>query len=372
MSKLSELTKQLKEFALNQRVSDEEFLNAFLFPFVLAGNITNKNHEEYHLDKARTSEIMNQKADVPVKLRKALSVFGIKEKTVAEMESFLEEYIDPNRRTILLEEVATLAKTEGVFPEIDPDSDDDQEKLAIILTELLLKAVSESNLAKADIVSIWKQGLNSVDVQTGDLFHFGFDNRHKKKNIVVIPVNTAFDTHVTRKLESETYPLVSENTVHGQWLVRLKEAGENFDRIDERIADSLKRAGFCPIKESKAGNGKKDCFPMGSVAIIETSNAVYFLMAMAEFDDFNNARSSSDDIDAAIASLLNMYDRFGLGYDLYLPLMGTGLSRAGLSPQEAYDLLIESLKKNRNRIHGHVHLILRPADRDEIEQLKEV
>lgn len=133
----------------------------------------------------------------------------------------------------------------------------------------------------------------------------------------------------------------------------------------------MKRAGFYPIKESTAGNGKKDCYPVGSVSIIETTNAVYFLTAMAEFDDFNNARSSSQDIDAAINSLLNMYDRFGLGYDLYLPLMGTGLSRAGLSTQEAYDLLIGSLRKNSNRIHGQVHLILRPADRDEIELLKE-
>ena len=272
---------------------------------------------------------------------------------------------------VLLEEFTTLAKIEGVSPDNNPDSHDNQEKLAIILTELLLKAISESNLVKTDIVLIWKHGLNSIDVQTGDLFHFGFDNRHKKKNIVVIPVNTAFDTHVTRKFEDETYPLVSENTVHGQWLVRLKETGDKLDRIDGRIADSLKRAGFRPIKKSKTENGKKDCYPMGSVAIIETSNAVYFLMAMAEFDDFNNARSSSDDIDAAITSLVNMYDRFGQGYDLYLPLMGTGLSRAGLSTQEAYDLLIDSLKKNSNRIHGHVHLILSPSDRDEIELLKE-
>ena len=371
MSKLSELTKQLKEFALNPSISDEEFLNAFLFPFVIAGDITNKNHEEFYLNKARTSEIMNHKADVPVKLRKALSIFGIKEKTIEGMALFLEDYIDPNRQVVLLEEFTTLAKIEGVSPDNNPDSHDNQEKLAIILTELLLKAISESNLVKTDIVLIWKHGLNSIDVQTGDLFHFGFDNRHKKKNIVVIPVNTAFDTHVTRKFEDETYPLVSENTVHGQWLVRLKETGDKLDRIDGRIADSLKRAGFRPIKKSKTENGKKDCYPMGSVAIIETSNAVYFLMAMAEFDDFNNARSSSDDIDAAITSLVNMYDRFGQGYDLYLPLMGTGLSRAGLSTQEAYDLLIDSLKKNSNRIHGHVHLILSPSDRDEIELLKE-
>ena len=59
MAKLSALTNQIKEYALNAAVSDEEFLNAFLSPFVVAGNITNKNGEEFHLSKTRTSEIMD-------------------------------------------------------------------------------------------------------------------------------------------------------------------------------------------------------------------------------------------------------------------------------------------------------------------------
>ena len=75
-------------------------------------------------------------------------------------------------------------------------------------------------------------------------------------------------------------------------------------------------------------------------------------------------RSSAANISEAVSSLLDVYDRFGLGYDLYLPLMGTGLSRADLSTQEAYDLLIESMKINSNKIHGHVHLVLRPIDRN--------
>ena len=65
MLKLSELTKLIKSFARNSAISDEEFLNAFLFSFVIAGNIKNKNDEEFHLDKARTSKIMNQRDDIP-------------------------------------------------------------------------------------------------------------------------------------------------------------------------------------------------------------------------------------------------------------------------------------------------------------------
>ena len=172
---------------------------------------------------------------------------------------------------------------------------------------------------------------------------------------------------MTRKLEGNVYPVVSENTIHGQWLIRLIESGEQKEQIDVRIAESLRYTGFNPMKESKIEHRKKVCYPIGSVAIIETGNAVYFLVAIAEFDDFNNARSSADDIDSAITSLLNVYDRLGMGYDLYIPLMGTGLSRAGLSSQEAYDLLTKSLMKNRSKIRGHIHLILRFEDRCDIK-----
>ena len=364
MPKLSELTKQLKEFALNPAISDEEFLNGFLLPFVNAGNIKNKNHEEFHLNKSRTSEIMNQKADVPVKLREALAFYTIREKTIDNMGIYVEDYLDPSRQMLLLEKLTAIAHKDCISIETNVETGANKKIILILLTDLLLKAISESNLTDENTTLIWNRGVNSIDVQSGDLFCFGFDNRHKKKNIVVIPVNTAFDTHVTRKFEGITYPLVSENTIHGQWLLRLKASGEKIDCIDERITESLNRLGFHPAKESQSENGKKDCYPIGSVAVIETSNAVYFLTAIAEFDNFNNARSSAANISEAVSSLLDVYDRFGLGYDLYLPLMGTGLSRADLSTQEAYDLLIESMKINSNKIHGHVHLVLRPIDRN--------
>jgi hypothetical protein len=146
----------------------------------------------------------------------------------------------------------------------------------------------------------------------------------------------------------------------------MQESGESMAQIDERITKSLAKNGFSSTGNSKNGHGKMINYPFGSVAVIETDNATYFLIAIAQFDDYNNARSSSDDIDKALVSLLNVYDRVGLGYDLYMPLMGTGLSRAGLSLQESYDLLTEALIQNSSKIHGHIHVILRPEDRKEI------
>lgn len=365
MLKLSELIRLLKLYVLNPAISDEELLNAFLLPFVIAGDITNKNKEEFHLNKARTSKIMNQKEDVPTKLREALSIYGIRDRTIVEMDGFIEDFINPNKRTLLTEKLMELLPPDNICK--DNNALKGNGSLSDVLTDVMMESFAISNLSPPEKLLIWKHGIGSVEIQTGDLFHFGFNNRSKKKNIVVVPVNTSFDTHVTRKFENAPSPLVSENTVHGQWLVRMKESGENVDHLNKRITVSLRSSGFFPDEEGKNVTRKPTCYPVGSIAIIETKNAVYFLVAISQFDEFNNARSSSEDINNAIRSIIEVYDRVGMGYDLYLPLMGTGLSRAGLSLQEAYDLMLEEIIRNGNKIHGHIHMVLRPEDRKEIK-----
>ena len=112
MLRLSELTKLIKPFARNSVISDEEFLNAFLFPFVIAGNIKNKNGEEFRLDKARTSKIMNQRDDIPAKLREALSIYGIADKTREGMPVFIEDYLDPAKCEVLIERLLEMSRQE--------------------------------------------------------------------------------------------------------------------------------------------------------------------------------------------------------------------------------------------------------------------
>ena len=77
-----------------------------------------------------------------------------------------------------------------------------------LLVKLLTVSIAESNQDEEQNCIIWKKGKNYVKVITGDLFKYGFGNRKKTKNIVVIPFNTAFDTHVTRKLEEDPVPIV--------------------------------------------------------------------------------------------------------------------------------------------------------------------
>jgi len=62
----------------------------------------------------------------------------------------------------------------------------------------------------------------------------------------------------------------------------------------------------------------------------------------------------------SIIKMISYYDQKGQGYDLYLPLIGTGMSRANLSYQESYDLIISILLDNKNRISGNINIVIQP------------
>lgn len=67
-------------------------------------------------------------------------------------------------------------------------------------------------------------------------------------------------------------------------------------------------------------------------------------------------------------ALIDEYDATGQGLDLYLPLMGTGFPRAGLSHQESYELTVRTLTERRNDIHRRATLIVCPDDVAQLDQ----
>lgn len=113
-----------------------------------------------------------------------------------------------------------------------------------------------------------------------------------------------------------------------------------------------------PVSRSKSQNGKADCYEIGTTAVIDIDIAVFYLVAIASFDEWNNAKSTKDEIKKAIIELLKIYDKLGQGYPMYIPLLGTGRSRAGLSYQESFELIKQTLVENKNRIQGHIKIVV--------------
>ena len=343
----------MKKYAINRRVSNEDFTRELFAPFVTAGNVKDKNGELLELNKSRVSRLLTQKDDVPSAMRNALSMLNITEKTAEGFSDFLADNIDAHRYDDLMADVSQLA---GSVLTNGPEGDD----ISMFLTRAFIEAVKKDNVAIDNKNAvIWNNGSNSIEIIEGDIFKFAFENRSRTiKNIVVIPVNTAFDTHVSTKLETEGTPLVSENTLHGQWLIRWVRSGKSVTDLDSRIVESLNCQGKMPSNKSKTKNGKADCYEIGTTVIIDIGKAAFYLVATAAFDERNNAHSTREEIKTALIELLKIYDNFGQGYPMYIPLFGTGRSRAGLSYQESFELIKQTLVENKNRIQGHVKIVV--------------
>lgn len=203
---------------------------------------------------------------------------------------------------------------------------------------------------------VWADGPSSLTVIEGDLFDLVYRSGETlSKGIAVVPVDSAFSTETSRHLEALDKCGISENTLHGKWLLKLMSEGMSREELDWRINAVLKKQGL-------TGGGN----PIGTVSVIDVGATAYYLLAVSSMDENGNAQSSLDDVRQALTSLVGFYDRHGQGYPLYVPLVGTGLSRAHMSSMESYEAISDVFTSNRERIHGDVFIVVLPGIWDEL------
>lgn len=198
-------------------------------------------------------------------------------------------------------------------------------------------------------VLLWHRGPNRISLQAGDIFStFEGDARA----VVVIPVDTAFSTRLSSGVEEYDPFAVSSETIHGKWLEREFANGESEQTLSARVRDSLGMRG--------ASASVSERFPIGTVAPIDENNVTSCLLAIAELDENGNARTDEESLSLAVDSLARFYDMECMGHPLYVPLMGTGRSRAGLDYQQSFELIFNGLKRNVGRIQGSVTIVALP------------
>ena len=71
--------------------------------------------------------------------------------------------------------------------------------------------------------------------------------------------------------------------------------------------------------------------------------------------------------DRCIKSLLNFYDQHGQGHRLVIPLMGTNLSRAGLSHNDSLRVITSLFQLYGDKIHGEVDVVIYKGDKDKVK-----
>lgn len=355
---LSSLMKTVKKYVIDSSVNNVELLNALLEPYVEAGKVRGRKGEAFYLNAPRTSNLINGRADVPKALKHPLRRYGIVDGTARKMGAFIEDYIGEDGMSFLMDEILSSFEL----------GDEAQGRLrdalmglrevpSRFLATVLIESLKRSNIATTRRL-LWQHGSGSLSVEVGDLFSKGFGRRRKNKNIVVIPVESSFDAVVTSGCESIGKPRVSSKTLHGKWLQRMYACGETPESLEARISANLDMRRISPCAVADGRNR----YPIGTVAVVENDKALFFLLAVSDFDAGNVSRSDVDTIRVAIASLVFTYDALGQGHDLYLPLVGAGLSRAGLSHLDSYRLIVDTLVTHAQDIHGGMTIVICPDD----------
>ena len=138
--------------------------------------------------------------------------------------------------------------------------------------------------------------------------------------------------------------------------------------LDKMIKKSIigTAADKLPLDETE-----REIYPIGTIASVLHCGKTFYLLAISHFSDDGVSSSTKKDIENSIVELLDYYNHYGQGYHMYLPLLGTGRSRAGLSYQESFDLIVSTLMNNYEKINGEISIVVLPEAEPDVS-VKEI
>ncbi len=95
------------------------------------------------------------------------------------------------------------------------------------------------------IITLYKNATCIIDVVSVDLFDIPVKKEPLEKVNIVIPVNTSFETRIEGRHGEVVIPLVSENTIHGQWINYMNNRGLGYSELNRLIDLGLQKKWYC-------------------------------------------------------------------------------------------------------------------------------
>lgn len=205
---------------------------------------------------------------------------------------------------------------------------------------------------------VWKKANSSLSIVYDDILDLKM--KKEKKRFVVIPVDTQFMTDVDIDSQNIKYPRVAPNTLHGKFIKKFYD--NNTGQLKKEIKDyiTMKRYKVDVNQQKKYSNLKAKRFEIGTVVQVspkDDKESAFLLLALAEFNEHNHASCDKSKLIIALNSLFKFYDENCQGGDLYIPLMGTGFSRAGLTETESLRITKACAELNLDCIRGNVNVM---------------
>ena len=340
----------IKKHGYNKKIANEKLIGNLMVFVCLTCETVNKAGDEYFNSKELASKLINRKEDLPIAFKETLLNNSLAKinKGLCD-KKFFDKYINPFELEHLLKSLDELYCNDDI---ITKESKEHYRNLKCTpyekITYLLIECATVNNKLVNNKVTIFSIGTNKVNYIYDDIINLSFSvKKSKHQKIVVIPVDVDFNMHLS-KFGDDNF-IVSENTIHGKWLKSLHIKG-----IEEKqIINGIK------IKNRK--------YSIGDIGEFKYNNTLFYLLACSKFDKDYVAHSRKEDIKQAIISLLNYYNSFGQRYELYIPLIGTSSSRAKLSNNESFQLIIDTIKEKCDLLNGTINIVVYINNRSDME-----
>lgn len=212
---------------------------------------------------------------------------------------------------------------------------------------------------------ISRRGPIFIESMYGNIMEIKKRSNSGEKPVVVIPVNTSFDTIVEDDLNIKDR-IVEGSTIHGQWLNKYAPDELSLKNLQKEIKASIKNSGLILKHTLNNKRGNKEIYELGSSIFIEKENCSFLLFALTEFDEHNKVIKKDPECFVELMSkLMNATDKCP-GKHVYIPVMGTKIALFGLNTLQAFEYIKNAAQNKKNSLRASITIVIYDGNRDEV------
>ena len=210
-------------------------------------------------------------------------------------------------------------------------------------------------------------GRGSVFIESryGNVLNIKKEKREKSKPVVVIPVNSSFDT-IVEDSPSIVDRIVEGTSIHGQWLRQYASTPELLEKLDRDISGFIANKHWIPIKVLDNKRGKKDVYPLGSYVFIETNDCIFLLFALTEFNEHNKViKKDAEEFTILMKKLMDITDECA-GKHVYIPVMGTKIALFGIDDLASFEYIKNAALNKKCSLRASISIVIFEESRDKV------
>lgn len=195
---------------------------------------------------------------------------------------------------------------------------------------------------------------NAIDTK----INLEFGDILSKKGWKVVSVNDCFDNKVDDKV-------ISSNSLHGQMIKRFWP-GDTEDWYNQILQTANDKPTENTINREL---GKNKRFPIGTVGVARKGDDKFLCVALSRTNPTTHlVEADSYDLHESIRMVLSKAREVANGEKIYIPVMGSGLSRTGVKFNALIHTLLVAIfeESKKQKITNEISIIISKEKKDEI------